>query len=226
MNCIRAVEAGFCIKWRTSDEQTPRPSSSTHHLKFRPRRHGNSFTIPLSVRCRRVCFSNLSTQLKRAKGLNTESLTVPATTVADPRQSVDLEQISPATMVHHTVYEKTRNLQQNHVCQWEAQPYLVGPLSRLVGKPAFEPSLTKNVLPLTRAAYDPNSAISLTQTFNRILLYACNGRYFEVQKAKNGDGGRIVFTVTFTQTRCVYCNCCTTYFSLFHKNAFSAILIS
>ena len=125
--------------------------------------------------------------------LNTESLTVPAT-VADPRQSLDSEQISPATVAHHRVYEKTRNLQQNHVCQWEAQPYLVGPLSRVVGKPPFEPSLIKNALPLTTAAYGLNSAISLTQTFNRILFFACSGREFGVQKEKNGDRGSIVFT--------------------------------
>ena len=53
---------------------------------------------------------------RRTQGLNTESLTVPVT-VADPRQSLDFEQISPATIAHHTVYEKTRNLQQNYVCQ-------------------------------------------------------------------------------------------------------------
>ena len=58
-------------------------------------------------------------------------------TVEDPRRSLDLEQISPATIAHHTVYENTQNVQQSHLCQWGAQPYLVGPLSRLVGKPFF-----------------------------------------------------------------------------------------
>ena len=116
------------------------------------------------------------------------------TTVADPRQSIDSEQISPETIAHHTVYEKTPNLQQSHVCQWEAQPYLVGPLSRLVGKPPFEPSLSMNVLPLTKAANGPNSAISLTQTFDHILFYVFNSRYFEVQKEKNGNRGTIVFS--------------------------------
>ena len=124
--------------------------------------------------------------------------------LADPRQSHDLEQISPATIAHHTVYEKTRSLQQNHVCQWRAQSYLVGPLSRLVGKPRSEPSLSKNVLPsLTTAAYGPNGAILLTQTFNRILFY-CNGRYFGVQKARNRDRGRIVFTAALKK----YMNAC------------------
>ena len=32
------------------------------------------------------------------------------------------------------------------------------------------------------------------QTFNRILLYVYHGRYCEVQKAKNGNRGTIVFT--------------------------------
>ena len=99
-------------------------------------------------------------------------------------------------IAHHTVYEKTPNLQQSHVCQCGAQPHLVGPLSRLVGKPPFSPGLSKNVLPLTKAANGPNSAISMTQTFDHILFYVCNSRYFGVQNAKNGDRGTIVSTAT------------------------------
>ena len=119
-------------------------------------------------------------------------------TVVDPKRSLDSEQISPATIAHHTVYERTPNLQQNHVCQWGAQPYLVCPLSRLVGKPPFSPWLSKNVLPSTKAANGPNSATSLTQTFDRILFYVCNSLYSWVQKAKNGDRGTTVFTVAQT----------------------------
>ena len=37
--------------------------------------------------------------------------------VADPKRSLDSEQISPATIAHHTVYEKTPNLHQSHICQ-------------------------------------------------------------------------------------------------------------
>ena len=112
-------------------------------------------------------------------------------TVADPNRSLDSEQISPATIAHHTVYEKIPNLHQSHMCQWGAQPYLVGPLSRLVGKPPFSPLLSRNILPLKRAANGPNSAISLTQTFDRISLCVYNSLYFGVQKAKNGDRGTI-----------------------------------
>ena len=105
MNCISAAETGFCTKRCTSDEQTPRPPSPAHHKTFRPLHKYKSFAIPLTLRCRRVWSSNLSTQLRRTQGLNTESLTMPAT-VADPNRSLDSEQISPATIAHHTVYEK------------------------------------------------------------------------------------------------------------------------
>ena len=70
----------------------------------------------------------------------------------------------------------------------------VGPLSRFVGRPPFELSLSNSVLPLITDANGPNGAISLTQTFNRNLFYFCNGRYFGVHKANNGDQGTIVFT--------------------------------
>ena len=118
------------------------------------------------------------------------------TAVADPKRSLDSEQISPATIAHHTVYEKTPNLHQSHICQWEAQPYLVGPLSRLVGKSPLSPWLSKNVLPLTKDGNDPNSAISLKEIFDRISFDVRNSLCFGVQKAKNGDRGTIVFTAT------------------------------
>ena len=207
VNCVRAAEAGFSTKWCASDEQTPRPPSTTHHLKFRPRWHRDSFTIPLPKKCTRIWSSNLTTQLRISHAWNTRSLTVPAI-VADPRQPHDSEQISPATIAHHKVYEKTRNLQQNHVCQRGLRLYLVGPLSRLVGKPSFEPSLSKNVLPSTTTAYSPNSAMSLTQIFNSILFYVCSGRYFGVQKEKNGDRRRIVLTAALRA-------CCN--FEVFHR---------
>ena len=107
--------------------------------------------------------------------------------VADPKQSLDSEQISPATIAHHTVYEKIQNFHQSHMCQRGPQPYLVGPLSRLVGKPPFSPWLSRNILPLKRAANGPNSAISLTQTFDHISFCVYNSLYFGVQKEKNGD---------------------------------------
>ena len=120
------------------------------------------------------------------------------TPVADPKRSLDSEQISPATIAHHTVYEKTPNFHQSHICQWGAQPYLVSPLSRLVGKPPLSPWLSKKVLPLTRAGNDTNSAILLTEIFDRILFDVCNSLGFGGQKEKNGDRGTIVFTATLS----------------------------
>ena len=105
-------------------------------------------------------------------------------TVADPNRSLDSEQISPATIAHHTVYEKTPNLHQSHICQWGAQPYLVGPLSRLVGKPPLSPWVSADFLPLTQVVNNTNSAIPLTEIFDRVFSDVCNSLGFEVQKQK------------------------------------------
>ena len=54
----------------------------------------------------------------------------------------------------------------------------------------------KEFLPFTKGGNDPNSAISLTEIFDRILFDVCNSLGFGVQKAKNGDRETIVFTAT------------------------------
>ena len=147
----------------------------------------------MAIKCVRVMLPNLSTQFRPTQIRNTGFLPLPAPR-ADYTRADDSEQISPPTITHHTVvYENTRNLQRNHVYQRGTHSYRAGPLSRLVGRPPFEPSLSKGVLPLAIDANSPNGAISLTQTFNRILFCVCNGRYFEVRKAKNGDRGTNVF---------------------------------
>ena len=152
--------------------------------------------------------------------------------VADPKRSLESEQISPATIAHHTVYEKTPNLHQSHTCQCSSccgpqaiarfganltsddctphsvrkdtkpssKPYMSmgstaipdgsAMVCRLVGKPPLSPWLSKNVLPLTKAGKDPNSVISLTAIFDRILLYdmivtVC---VLEYKKQKTGIG--------------------------------------
>ena len=119
-------------------------------------------------------------------------------TVAGPRQSFDSEQISPATITHstqftnrHQTFSKAMSVNGEHSCTW-----WVSYLSR--GQISFEPSLSKHALPLTKATTVPNSAISSTQTFDRILFYVWNSRYFDVQEAKNGDWGTIVFTTALT----------------------------
>ena len=115
-------------------------------------------------------------------------------TVADPNRSLDSEQISPATIAHHTVYEKTPNLHQGHICQWGAQPYLVGPLSRLVGKPPLSPWVSADFLPLTQVVNNTNSAIPLTEIFDRVFSDVCNSLGFEVQKQKKrGSGNNRVY---------------------------------
>ena len=115
-------------------------------------------------------------------------------TVADPNRSLDSEQISPATIAHHTVYEKTPNLHQSHICQWGAQPYLVGPLSRLVGKPPLSPWVSADFLPLTQVVNNTNSAIPLTEIFDRVFSDVCNSLGFEVQKQKKrGSGNNRVY---------------------------------
>ena len=73
----------------------------------------------------------------------------------------------------------------------------MGPLSRIVGKPPFDPSLSKNVLPLTIAAYGPNSVISLTQTFNRILFYFVTVEILGYKKSKKTGIGEIPPTKRF-----------------------------
>ena len=114
---------------------------------------------------------------------------------ADCTRADDSERISPPPITHHTMHKKTRTLQQNHVCQWGTHSYRVGSLSRLASRPPFEPSLTKDVLPLIIAPNGSNGAISLTQTFKRIIfICSLNGCYFRVQKEKNGDRGTIVIT--------------------------------
>ena len=115
-------------------------------------------------------------------------------TVADPNRSLDSEQISPATIAHHTVYEKTPNLHQSHICQWGAQPYLVGPLSRLVGKPPLSPWVSADFLPLTQVVNNTNSTIPLTEIFDRVFSDVCNSLGFEVQKQKKrGSGNNRVY---------------------------------
>ena len=115
-------------------------------------------------------------------------------TVADPNRSLDSEQISPATIAHHTVYEKTPNLHQSHICQWGAQPYLVGPLSRLVGKPPLSPWVSADFLPLTQVVNNTNSAIPLTEIFDRVFSDVCNSLGFDVQKQKKrGSGNNRVY---------------------------------
>ena len=70
----------------------------------------------------------------------------------------------------------------------------MGPLSRLVGKPPLSPLVSANVLPLTLVVNNTNSAIPLTEIFDRVFSDVCNSLGFEVQKQKKrGSGNNRVY---------------------------------
>ena len=144
--------------------------------------------------------SNLSTQTRPTQTRNTGFLTLPAPRV-DRTRADDSEQISPPPITHHTRKHCTKRHETfSETMSLSMRNILVpgGSANSPCGQPPFEPSLLKCVLPWIIAANGPNGSISLTQTFNRILFYVCNGRYFGVQKAKNGDRGTIVFTAALS----------------------------
>ena len=66
----------------------------------------------LDIRSTRVMLSNFSTQFRPTQTRNTGFLPLSAPR-ADRTRADDSEQISPPPITHHTVYEKTRNIQRN-----------------------------------------------------------------------------------------------------------------
>ena len=70
----------------------------------------------------------------------------------------------------------------------------MGPLSRLVGKPPISPWVSADFLPLTQVVNNTNSAIPLTEIFDRVFSDVCNSLGFEVQKQKKrGSGNNRVY---------------------------------
>ena len=70
----------------------------------------------------------------------------------------------------------------------------MGPLSRLVGKPPISPWVSADFLPLTQVVNNTNSAIPLTEIFDRVFADVCNSLGFEVQKQKKrGSGNNRVY---------------------------------
>ena len=65
------------------------------------------------------------TQLRRTRTSSTVSPPVP-TTVADPEQRADSEQIRVVTIALHTEQEKTRNLQEAQVSRRRTLSFLAG----------------------------------------------------------------------------------------------------
>ena len=61
---------------------------------------------------------------------------------------------------------------------------------------------SKVISPLTTAVNSPNNVILFTQTFNRILFYICNHRFFVEHKAKSWDREEILRTAAFSLRVC------------------------
>ena len=116
MEYIWSAETGFGSH---PDHKSSRPPSSTVLdvlLTVSARAGNRSVRMSWYARFTRVRSNNLSTQLRRTRTSSTVSPPVP-TTVADPEQTADSEQIRVATIALHTEQEKTRNLQEAQVSQ-------------------------------------------------------------------------------------------------------------
>ena len=103
-----------------------RPSYSTVLDVFSTvsaRARNRSVRVSWYARFTRVRSPNSSNQLRRTRTSSTVSTLVP-TTVADPKQWVDSEQIRVATITLHTEQEKTRNLQEAQVSQRRTLSFL------------------------------------------------------------------------------------------------------
>ena len=119
MECIWSAETGFGSH---PDHKRSRPPSSTvlDVLSTVSARAGNrSVRVSWYARLTRVCSNNLSTQLRRKRTSSTVSPLMP-TTVADPEQTVDSEQIPVATIAStqsrkiHEIFRKPRSLNGEH----------------------------------------------------------------------------------------------------------------
>ena len=120
MECIWSAETGFGSH---PDHKRSRPPSSTvlDVLSTISARAGNiSVRVSWYARFRRVRSNNLRTQLRRARTSSTVSPPVP-TTVADPEQTADSEQIYEWRRLHstqsrkrHEIFRKPRTLNCDH----------------------------------------------------------------------------------------------------------------
>ena len=82
----------------------------------------------------------------------------------------------------------------------------MGPLSRLVGKPPISPWVSADFLPLTQVVNNTNSAIPLTEIFDRVFSDVCNSLGFEVQKQKKRGSGnnRVYRNLKRPKTGCIF----------------------
>ena len=99
----------------TNKRSQPTSSTVLDVLSTVSARAGNrSVRVSWYARFTRVRSSNLSTKLRKTRTSSTVSPPVP-TTVADPEQMADSEQIRVGTIALPTEQEKTRNLQEAQV---------------------------------------------------------------------------------------------------------------
>ena len=117
------------------DHKRSRPPSSTVLdvlSTVSARARNRTVRVSWYIRFTRVRSPNLITQLRRTRTSSTVSPPVP-TTVADPKQSTDLEQIRVATIALHTEKKNRRNLQEVQVSQRRTLSFLAGLPSPLLG---------------------------------------------------------------------------------------------
>ena len=122
-------------------------------------------TLGYKLRRVTITLTNLSTQFRPTQTRNTPAgfllslLPLPAPKAnTGPHSSRRFrENLAAADYTPHSVRKNTKP-SANHVCQWRIHSYPASPLSRLVGLPPFEPSLSKGVLPSIIAANGPNGA--------------------------------------------------------------------
>ena len=120
MECIWSAETDFGSH---PDRKRSRPPSSTVLHVLSPvstRARNRIIRVSWYTRFTRVRSPDLSNQLRRTRISSTVSLPVP-TTVADPKQSADSEQIQVAMMALHTeyrmrheIFRKPRSLNGQH----------------------------------------------------------------------------------------------------------------
>ena len=126
---------------------------------------------------------NSSTQLRRSRTSSTVYPPVPTTyCVADPNQSADSEQMrrlhSTQSRKIREIFRNPRSLKSQHSNSLRVSHLLMW----------ADLYFCHSCYSFIRAANGPNSAVSLKQTFNRILYRFCNRQYFGLQKEKTGIG--------------------------------------
>ena len=141
----------------------------------------------MAIRAIRAALSNLSTQ-RRQKGWVVPRACTGSGPPCTKLVTHDSEQISAATVAHHTVYENTRNLQRSP-CLSMGNTFVPGGCAiSSRGQTSFCATTAKGHFALDNNCKWSKWHISSTQTSNRIMLYFCNRRFCGTQSKKRGPG--------------------------------------